>query len=434
MNRMKIAIIALLTMVSLPVMAMDLLDTYRLAQQNDPAWRATLNTYLAEQQNEGIAYGGLLPNVSLFGTVNRSRFEPDVSPQTFLSTNRQYSLSVRQPVFSPERWARYQQAKVATHLNDATLQADQQAFVLKVAEAYFKVLQAEAQLASLRAEEDAFNRQYQMMQARFKAGVVARTDVTEALAQSQNALANRISAEVNITASREELTAILGQPVAQLAALRQDLPYEPPYPSQIAEWEALAKQHNPNIAVARLRADVAEQNRNIQAAGHQPRLDLIGSASQNKQDLSLQSFNDGRSLSVGLELSIPIYSGGQTTRLVRQAAYQVDAAKDQISATERQATSQVRSAFLNLQADQARIAARQAAVESGEVVAEASQVGYELGVRNIVDVLLAQRSAFVARRDFIAARYAYVLNVLRLRAAAGQLTANDLAEINSWLK
>ena len=434
MNRMKIAIIALLTMVSLPVMAMDLLDTYRLAQQNDPAWRATLNTYLAEQQNEGIAYGGLLPNVSLFGTVNRSRFEPDVSPQTFLSTNRQYSLSVRQPVFSPERWARYQQAKVATHLNDATLQADQQAFVLKVAEAYFKVLQAEAQLASLRAEEDAFNHQYQMMQARFKAGVVARTDVTEALAQSQNALANRISAEVNITASREELTAILGQPVAQLAALRQDLPYEPPYPNQIAEWEALAKQHNPNIAVARLRADVAEQNRNIQAAGHQPRLDLIGSASQNKQDLSLQSFNDGRSLSVGLELSIPIYSGGQTTRLVRQAAYQVDAAKDQISATERQATSQVRSAFLNLQADQARIAARQAAVESGEVVAEASQVGYELGVRNIVDVLLAQRSAFVARRDFIAARYAYVLNVLRLRAAAGQLTANDLAEINSWLK
>ena len=434
MNHMKTAIIALLTMVSLPVMAMDLLDTYRLAQQNDPAWRVTLNTYLAEQQNEGIAYGGLLPNVSLFGTVNRSRFEPDVSPQTFLSTNRQYSLSVRQPVFSPERWARYQQAKVATHLNDATLQADQQAFVLKVAEAYFKVLQAEAQLASLRAEEDAFNRQYQMMQARFKAGVVARTDVTEALAQSQNALANRISAEVNITASREELTAILGQPVEQLAALRQDLPYEPPYPSQIAEWEALAKQHNPNIAVARLRADVAEQNRNIQAAGHQPRLDLIGSASQNKQDLSLQSFNDGRSLSVGLELSIPIYSGGQTTRLVRQAAYQVDAAKDQISATERQATSQVRSAFLNLQADQARLAARQAAVESGEVVAEASQVGYELGVRNIVDVLLAQRSAFVARRDFIAARYAYVLNVLRLRAAAGQLTANDLAEINSWLK
>lgn len=434
MNRMKIAIIALLTMVSLPVMAMDLLDTYRLAQQNDPAWRATLNTYLAEQQNEGIAYGGLLPNVSLFGTVNRSRFEPDVSPQTFLSTNRQYSLSVRQPVFSPERWARYQQAKVATHLNDATLQADQQAFVLKVAEAYFKVLQAEAQLASLRAEEDAFNRQYQMMQARFKAGVVARTDVTEALAQSQNALANRISAEVNITASREELTAILGQPVAQLAALRQDLPYEPPYPNQIAEWEALAKQHNPNIAVARLRADVAEQNRNIQAAGHKPRLDLIGSASENKQDLSLQSFNDGRNLSVGLELSIPIYSGGQTTRLVRQAAYQVDAAKDQITATERQATSQVRSAFLNLQADQARIAARQAAVESGDVVAEASQVGYELGVRNIVDVLLAQRSAFVARRDFIAARYAYVINVLRLRAAAGQLTANDLAEINSWLK
>lgn len=434
MNSMKTAIVILLTMVSLPVMAMDLIDTYRLAQQNDPAWRATLNTYLAEQQNEAIAYGGLLPSVSAFGTVNRSRFEPDISPETFLSTSRQYSLSVRQPIFSPERWAQYQQAKVSTHLNDATLRADQQAFVLKVAEAYFKVLQAEAQLASLRAEENAFERQHAMMQARFKAGVVARTDVTEALAQSQNAVANRISAEVDITASREELTAILGQPVTQLAALRQELPYEAPYPNQIGDWEALAKQHNPNVAVARLRAEVAEKNRKIQAAGHQPRLDLIGSASENKQDLSLQSFNDGRSLSLGLELSIPIYSGGQTTRLVRQAAYQVDAAKDQITATERQATSQVRSAFLNLQADQSRIAARQAAVISGEVVAEASQVGYELGVRNIVEVLLAQRSAFAARRDFIAARYDYVMNVLRLRAAAGQLTAGDLAEINTWLK
>lgn len=434
MNHMKTAIVVLLILVSLPVMAMDLLDTYRLAQHHDPAWRATLNTYLAEQQNEAIAAAGLLPNVSAFAAINRSRFDPDVSPQTFLSTDRQYSIAVRQPVFSPERWARYQQAKVATHLNDARLRADQQAFVLKVAEAYFNVLQAEAELASLRAEEHAFDRQHVMMQARFKAGVLAKNDVTEALAQYQSAVANRISAEISITTRREELTAILGQPVEQLAALRQDLPYEAPYPSQIADWEALAKQHNPNIAVARLRAAVADQNRKIQAAGHQPRLDLIASASENTQDLPQQSFNDGRRLSVGFELSIPLYSGGQTTGLVRQAAYQVDAAKDQIVATERQAIAQVRSAFLNLQADQARIAARQAAVASGQVVAEASQVGYELGVRNIVEVLLAQRGAFAARRDYIAARYAYVINILRLRAAAGQLTAADLAEINTWLK
>lgn len=350
MNSMKTAIVVLLTLVSWPVMAMDLLDTYRLAQSNDPAWRATLNTYLAEQQNEAIAKGGLLPSVSAFGTINRSRFEPATVPQQFLSTSVQYSLSLRQPVFSPERWARYQQA------------------------------------------------------------------------------------EVSITTSREELSAILGQPVGELAELRQDLDYEPPYPVQIMDWEALAKTHNPNIAVARLRADVAEQNRQIQRAGHQPRLDLVGSASENRPDLALQSFSEGRNLSVGLELSIPIYSGGQVTRSVRQAAYQADAARDQVTASERQATSQVRSAFLNLQADQARLAARQAAVESGEVVAEASQVGYELGVRNIVEVLLAQRSAFAARRDFIAARYDYVINVLRLRAAAGQLTATDLAEINTWLK
>lgn len=431
---MKIAFVIWLTLVSMPVMAMDLLDTYRLAQSNDPAWRATLNTYLAEQQNEAIAYAGLLPSVSAFATVSRSRFEPEMIPQTFLSTNQQYSLIVRQPVFSPERWARYQQAKVSTHLSDALLRTDQQDFVLKVAETYFKVLQAQAQLSALRGEENTFLRQYDMMQARLKAGVVARTDVTEALAQYQNAIANRISAEINITTSREALTAILGQPLGELAALRPDVAYESPYPSHIMDWEALAKQHNPNIIVARLRADLAEQNRKIQSAGRLPRLDLVGSASESKQDQSLQNFNNGRSLAVGLELSIPIYSGGQTTRLVRQAAYQVDAAQDQIIATERQATAQARSAFLNLQANQARIIARQAAVQSGEMVTESSQIGYELGVRTIVDVLLAQRNAFAAQRDAIAARYDYVLNVLRLRAAAGQLTANDLAEINTWLK
>ena len=431
---MKAAMVVLLSWLSLPVMAMDLLDSYRLAQSNDPAWRATLNTYLAEQQNEAIAYAGLLPSVAAVATLSRSRFEPDISAARQLSTDRQYALSLRQPVFSPERWARYQQAKVATHLNDAILRADQQAFVLKVAAAYFNLLQTEVQFASLRAEEDAFARQHQKMQARLAAGLVARTDVTEALAQYQNTITHRISAEVNVSASQAALTAILGQPAGQLAALRHDLVYDAAYPSQLMDWEALAQQHNPHIAVARLRAAAAEQHRKLQAAGQQPRVDLIGSISDQQQDLPLQRFNDGRRLSVGFELNLPLYQGGQSSQLVRQAAHQVDAANDQIVATERQITAQVRSAFLNLQADQARIAAYQAAAESAQSVADASQIGYELGVRNIVELLLAQRSAFGAQRDAVMARYAYVLHVLALRAAAGQLTAADLAEINTWLQ
>ncbi|MEC7120762.1 MAG: TolC family outer membrane protein [Pseudomonadota bacterium] len=432
---MKKAIVLLCSLISIPAFSMDLLEVYQLAQRNDPAWRATLNNYLADQQNEAIARAGLLPNIGASGSLSRSRSEPNNAPQVFLSTSRQLGLSLRQPIFSPERWARYQQAKSATNLNDATLRAEQQAFVLKVAEAYFKVLQAEAQLEALKSEEDAFARQHLMMSERFKAGVVARTDVTEALAQYQNALANRISAEVNITASREELTAILGQPVQQLAPLRESMQYQTPYPNQISEWEGLAQRHNPEIEVARQRYVVAQRNQDIQRAGHKPSLDLVSNAGWSRQDLSLQTFNSGgKSLSVGLELNVPIYLGGQTSLAVRQAGYQTEAARDQILATQRQATSQVRSAFLNLQADQARIKARQAAVESGDVVAQASQVGYELGVRNIVEVFLAQRSAFAAKRDYIAARYDYVINVLRLRAASGQLTANDLMEINTWLQ
>lgn len=430
---MKKTILLMLCLVTTPVMALDLLDTYRLALANDPSWQATLNTYLADQQNEGIAYGALLPNVGLSGSISRNRFEPDSLPTTLSYTSKQAAVAVRQPLFRPELWAQYQQAKSASSLNDANLQRDQQAFIQRVAEAYFDVLRAEATVDALSAEERALSRQRTMMNERYKAGLIARTDVTESLAQYQNAVANRIAGEIAVTSAREALSAILGQPVEKLAALRDDVLYQAPYPLEMSAWVDLARKRNPQIDAARFAYQAALRNRDVKAAGRLPKLDLVGNAVWNKQSLSTQSFNDGKSLSAGLELSVPLYTGGQLTLSTRQAAYQVDAARNQIDAAERQAVAQARTSFLNLQADRSRLEARQEAVRSGETVAEASQVGYELGVRNIVDVLLAQRNAFAARRDYVNSRYDYVINVIRLRAAAGQLSTNDLAEVNQWL-
>jgi len=430
---MKKMIPLVLCLVATPALAMDLLETYRLALASDPAWRATLDTYLADQQNEGLAYGTLLPSVGLTGSMSRNRFDPDVSSKNVSYTNKQAAVSVRQPLFRPELWARYQQAKVSSSLNDAKLQVEQQNFIQKVAEAYFNVLRAEATVEALQAEERALARQRTMMNERFKAGLIARTDVTESLAQYQNAVANRIAGDTAVISAKETLSAILGQPIDTLAALRADIQYQAPFPTEMTAWVDLARQRNPQVEAARYAYQAALRNQEVQRAGRLPKLDFVGNAVWNKQGLPTQAASDGKSLSAGLELSVPLYTGGQTSLAIRQANHQADAAHNQIESAERQVIAQARSSFLNLQADRSRLEARQEAVRSGETVAEASQVGYELGVRNIVDVLLAQRNAFAARRDYVNSRYDYVINVVRLRAAAGQLSANDLAEINQWL-
>ena len=433
---MKTTIFFALGLLSMQVQAMDLLDTYQLALSNDPAWRATLNTYLAEQQNERIAYGGLLTSASLSASGARNRFDGKNATDSRYYDNKRIGISARQPLFRPEAWQRYQQAKSSSNLNEAKLQSDQQDLILKVTEVYLNVLRAEATVDALKAEERALDRQNTMMTERFKAGLIAKTDVTEALAQYQNARANRISGEISVISAREALAARIGQTVPTLTPLREDMIYQAPYPNDMSAWVDLAKTRHPQMDVARFQYEVAEKNRKLKLAAHKPTLDLVGSVSSSRQNFNTNpAFNtsDGDSYSLGLELNLPLYTGGQITASVRQASYQVDAAREQLLAAERQVVAQARTAFLNIEADRSKIEARQEAVSSGETVAKASQVGYELGVRNIVDVLLAQRNAFAAKRDYVTARYDYVLNVVRLRAAAGQLTANDLAEVNTWL-
>ncbi|XID75118.1 TolC family outer membrane protein [Alkanindiges sp. WGS2144] len=438
----KLATALALGLLSVPGWSMDLLQTYHLALQNDPDWQATLDQYLADQQQEKLAFGGLLPTVGASGSITRNRFDPaepqsnELMGQPITSTSstvRQAGVSLRQPLFRMDLWQQYQQAKVSNSLNDSRYLASQQAFTLKVAEAYFDVLRAQSLMATLNAEEAALQRQLTMMQARFKEGVVARTDVSEATAQYQNAVANRIAGENQIINAQENLTVILGQPVSTLAPLVEDFAAVAPVPNQVDSWVDLARQKNPQLAQARYQYQIAEENRKIQQSGYYPQLDLVAQTAWNKQTPETLFNNNGQSSAVGLELNLPLYRGGRTQTAVTQANYQASAARNQVDVAERQVVASVRSAFINLNTDRARIRARQDAMQSSELVAQASQAGYDLGLRTMVDVLLAQRNAFAAQQDYINARYDYVLNMLRLKQAAGQLDQEALAEINQWL-
>lgn len=431
------------TSVSTLGFAQDLLETYRQALANDPSWQVTVNQYLADQQQERLALGGLLPTVGLSGAINRNRFQSD-NPQSNMllgqpvnssaSTTRQAALAIRQPLFRMDLWQQYQQAKVATSLNDSRFISDQQNFILRVAEAYFEVLRAQNLIGTLNAEVTALQRQMNMMQARFKEGVVARTDVSEAAAQYQNAVANRIAGDNQVINAQENLAIILGTTPQNLAPLSNDFEAQSPVPNQMQAWVDLAKQKNPQLSQARLQYQIAEKNRKIQQSGYYPQLDVVAQTGWNKQTPDSLISNNGRSSAIGLELNLPLYRGGRTQTAVTQASYQAIAARDQIDVAERQVTGSVRSSFINLNTDRARIEARQQALQSSRLVAQSSQAGYDLGLRTMVDVLLAQRNSFAAEQDYINARYDYVMNMLRLKHAAGQLDIDALAEINQWLE
>ena len=422
--------------------SMDLLQTYQLALQQDPDWQANFDQYLADQQQQKLVGGALLPVVGLSASIKRNRFDPD-EPQNnqFMgqsisassTTTKQAGVSLRQPLFRMDLWQQYNQAKVANNLNDSRYLSSQQTFTLKVAEAYFDVLRAQSLIKTLDAEEKALQRQMIMMQARLKEGVVARTDVSETVAQYQNAVANRIAGENQIINAQENLTVILGQSIAPLAPLANDFDAALPVPNEVESWVALAREKSPQLAQARFQYQIAEENRKIQQSGYYPQLDLVAQTGWNKQTPTTLFNNNGQNSTVGLELNLPLYRGGRTKTAVTQAAYQASAARNQVDLAERQVSAAVRSAFINLNTDRARIKARKNAMQSSDLVAQASQASYDLGLRTIVDVLLAQRNAFAAQQDYMNARYDYVINVLRLKQAAGQLDEQALAEINQWL-
>lgn len=438
----RLASVFLLGVASTGAWSMDLVQTYQLALQQDPDWKATFDQYLADQQQEKLARGGLLPVVGLFGSVNRNRFDPD-EPQNnqFMgqsisassSTTKQAGVSLRQPLFRMDLWQQYNQAKVANNLNDSRYLSSQQTFTLKVAEAYFDVLRAQSLIKTLDAEEKALQRQMIMMQARLKEGVVARTDVSETVAQYQNAVANRIAGENQIINAQESLSVILGQSIPPLAPLANNFDAAPPVPNEVESWVALAREKSPQLAQARFQYQIAEENRKIQQSGYYPQLDLVAQSAWNKQTPTTLFNNNGQNSAIGIELNLPLYRGGRTKTAVTQAAYQASAARNQVDVAERQVSASVRSAFINLNTDRARIKARKNAMQSSDLVAQASQASYDLGLRTIVDVLLAQRNAFAAQQDYMNARYDYVINVLRLKQAAGQLDEQALAEINQWL-
>lgn len=424
--------------------ALDLAEAYAKAQVNDPRWSAAKNTYLADDSGTGIARAGLLPSVVASGSVSKNSFDSDMSSNSYDYDATQWQAKATQPIFNANAWYAYKSAKAVSSQAEATYRSAEQDLALRVSQAYFAVLSAQETLAYSESEEAAYARQLDQAQQRFDVGLIAITDVLEARASYDGSRANRISAEAALSTAQENLAAIIGEAPGKLAALKPDAPMVKPVPSDPEEWVKLARERNPDIQSAEKSYEAARAATKQSRSNYLPTVDVYASYGDVDRDvdggsaaaqLSTNSFaaQNGSTTSYGLEANWALFSGGGTYAASKQANYRAAAAQDNVVGTEKLVVNNTRTAYLNVAADSYRVDARKQAVASNESSLAATQAGYEVGTRNIVDVLLAQRNMYAAKRDYASSRYDYVINSLKLKAASGGLTEVDIKELNTWL-
>lgn len=419
----------------------DLLSVYAAGRDSDPEYLAAIAGARARMETAAQARADLLPQISAFAQADRvnqrvlstsqgagsSAFES----QSYNTLNGRIELV--QPLFNWSAFAAYDAAKITRARAELSLSQAEQDLILRAAEAYFVFLAAEAELRFARTEQKAIARQLEQNQQRFDVGLIPVTDVQEAQASNDLAQAQTISAEQELANARDVLAQIIAQRVEQLPDLRDNLPLNPPEPSQPEHWVAAALDANLQHADARLAVLQAEKTLSQARGGYYPQLDVLGSTGY--QDTSESSFgSEGIEHRIALRLQMPLFQGGRTRSLLSQRQQELIQAKQQLEFSRRETERLTRSSYRGVISAAKRVQALQQAVKSNQTALEANQAGFDVGLRTSVDVLNARTLLFRAKRDAAQARYDYVLQGLRLKLTAGSLNAEDLLSLNALLK
>jgi outer membrane protein len=439
--------------------AEDLLDAYREARANDPVLSQADSTRLATGEGVTQARALLLPQVSAQLSLNQSdpngpsreaiygadgRTIVGYSGDIGHTRTRDIGATVSQSVVDFSKYADLKAARSTADSQNATYEAALQQLSTRVATAYFQVLTNDDALTFQKANEQALARQLEQAQQRFDVGLSAITDVQDAKAQHDTAVAQVITAENTLADSREALTQITGKPADNLKKLREQLPMDAPSPNDAQAWVAEAVKTNPTIIAAQYSVDSAEHSISSARADHLPTIDATLGYSKStawNQNAgagsgagTTTSANGRGATSVGLTLNVPIFSGGATQSRVRQSIYQRDAAQDSLESTRRQVVRDTLNYYRSVVAGISKVEATKAAVESAESARDATQAGFEVGTRTIVDVLIAQQNLTSALSDYSQARHQFVLDKLLLKQTAGTVDVKDLEAVNALLQ
>jgi outer membrane protein len=439
-------LIALFAVSPLSASANTLLDIYQLALENDSQLKADRAAYEAGLENRYLGRANLLPQINATGnyTDNSTDITGSADPSlpgersgTIDRTQTGWGVSLDQPLFNMSSWYTYKQGVKLSNQAEAQFGADQQNLIVRVAEAYFNVLRAVDTLEATIAEENALSHQLEQAKQRYEVGLTAITEVHEAQAAYDSALAFRLQARGNLIIAYEALGVLTGQSHDRVAPLSAEFPVVDPVPADRHEWVEFSLKNNYALKAARLRAEAFHETARASRAGHLPTVSASLAYNDTEEDgkqfgVPIDSTSDGTS--VGIRLNVPLFSGGRTSSRSRQAYAEFTRAQEEFNSTQRNTIQSSRALHLSVETGVAQVQARKQAIVSSQSALEATQSGYEVGTRNLVEVLLAQRQLYQARRDYATALYDYVINTIRLREVAGMLTPGDVQEIDKWLQ
>jgi outer membrane protein len=459
------------------VRAENLIEVYQAATQSDPLIREAEARREAALEVKPQARGALFPQIGIGGQVYTGDSDTKGYQTQFITrtddqgnvvggewfsvpfTNKtdtdwywDYSAQLTQTIFRWDQWQRLKQADLQVALAEANYRAAQQDLALRVSQRYFDVLAAEDTLSAAEATLEALNRQQEQAEKRFEVGLIAITDVQEARAARDEATAAVISAKRALANTQEALRELTGEMYAELMKPSDDMPLNQPEPLDEDGWVSQAADQNLEVISARLGVDIAKRNVKIAQSGHMPTVDLFAQRFQTDSSATAQTsvpdeFRDPtRPLppafpadidrtndTVGLRVNLPIFSGGATQARVREQVHLHRAERERLEGAMRSAERNTRDAYLGVLAEKARVNALRQSVKSSQTALEATEAGFEVGTRTTVDVLNGRRLLFDAQRNYARSRYDYLINVVRLKAAAGVLVAEDISRINSLL-
>lgn len=417
------------------VRAENLMEIYQLALDNDPQLRAALATRNSTLEVRPQAESRLLPAVNLSSGANLVRSDVNNSASGGSLNNyatAALSLNLSQSVYREEYNIQLDQADKQIAQAEVTYAAEEQSLILRVAQAYFNVLSAEDSLEFARAENAAIARQLDQAKQRFEVGLIAITDVHEAQAAFDQSRADLIQAENALDNAREAQQEIIMQSVDQLTPLAEELPLNPPQPQNPERWAETAQTQNLSLQAALFGVDIARMNIDLQDAGDSPTVDLVGSHALNLS--SSRNGTDAQTTTIGVQLNVPLYTGGAVNSRTRQARFDYQAAQENLDRQRRSVNRTVRDAYRGVLTSISTVEALKASTISAQSALEATEAGFEVGTRTMVDVLNAQRDLFRARSNYSKVRYDFILNGLQLKQATGTLSVEDLQQVNSWLR
>ena len=426
--------------------ATNLVDVYQAAKASDPVLAGAQATHRARQQAMPQARSALLPNITLGGSKsdNTREFPGAVlsndpsSPLFGIAVPKQkfddtvWQAQATQPLLDLESWYTYRSSKATVKQADAEYMAAEQNLIVRVVEAYLNVLRAQDLLDAANAEEAAVKRQLEQVQQRFDVGLVAITDVLESRAAYDNASVRRIQADGDHDIFFETLRTLSGVAYASLDRLSEELPIANPAPGIESAWTDQAMLLNLSIQAAEQQLLASKESLKARKSSHLPTVRGVVTHSEFETGGSNFLGDRTNTTTYALEARMPVFQGGFIQSRAREAKYQMQASEQNLLERKLNVTRDTRNLFRAVSTDVLRVNARQRAIKSSESALEATETGYEVGTRNIVDVLQAQQRLYSSQFDYADSRYNYVLDLLRLKQASGSLDESDILKLNSF--